>query len=70
MSPWIFLAAAVLLSHERRFYIWVWHAPVAFQAFCHRPAVAHWGQPVDILQKLFYGFKGIQLAVFFGWCHS
>jgi methylene-fatty-acyl-phospholipid synthase len=27
------------------------------------------GQPVDVIQTLFYGFKGLQVAVFFGWCY-
>jgi methylene-fatty-acyl-phospholipid synthase len=27
------------------------------------------GEPVTVLQKLFYGFKGIQVGVFFGWCY-
>jgi methylene-fatty-acyl-phospholipid synthase len=31
--------------------------------------VAAFGEPVAVLQKLFYCFKVIQLAVFFGWCY-
>jgi methylene-fatty-acyl-phospholipid synthase len=68
MSLWIFLVAAVLLSVERFCYVWAWRAPKSFRAFCHRPGVVGLGDPVSVLQKLFYGFKGIQFAVFFGWC--
>ena len=70
MSPWFFLAAAVVLSLERLFYIWVWHAPETFLAFCEHSAIAPFGTAVDILQKLFYVFKGVQFAVFLGWCYS
>ena len=28
------------------------------------------GGPLDVLRKLFVGFKGIQLGIFFGWCYS
>lgn len=69
MSLWAFLGAAVLLSLERLCYIWAWRAPESFRAFCDRPAVAAFGDPVTVLQKLFYCFKGIQFAVFFGWCY-
>ena len=62
MSLWPLLVAAVVLSLERICYVWIWRAPDVFRAFCARPAVA--GQPVDVVQKLFYGFKGLQLAVF------
>ena len=27
------------------------------------------GKPVEVIQKLFYGFKVIQVAVFIGWCY-
>ena len=66
MSLWPLLVAAVALSLERICYVWIWRAPDAFRAFCARLGVA--GQPVDVVQKLFYGFKGLQLAVFVGWC--
>jgi phosphatidyl-N-methylethanolamine N-methyltransferase len=69
MSLWAFLVAAVLLSLERLCYIWAWHAPESFRAFCARPAVAALGEPVAVLEKLFYGFKAIQFAVFLGWCY-
>jgi len=69
MSLWIFFVAAVLLSLERLCYVWAWRSPQSFRAFCDRPAVAAFGDPVAVLQKLFYCFKGIQFAVFFGWCY-
>src|SRR5262249_18443451 len=31
-------------------------------------AMASLGSPIEIVQKLFYGFKGLQGAVFIGWC--
>jgi len=69
MSLWVFLVAAVLLSLERVCYVWAWRAPESFRAFCDRPGVLVLGDPVSVLQKLFFCFKGIQLAVFFGWCY-
>lgn len=69
MSLWAFVGAAVLLSLERVCYVWAWRAPDAFRAFCARPGVMALGDPVSVLQKLFFCFKGIQLAVFFGWCY-
>src|SRR5262249_28205105 len=69
MSLWAFLVAAVLLSLERLCYVWAWRSPESFRAFCDRRAVAAFGDPVTVLQKLFYCFKGIQGAVFVGWCY-
>lgn len=69
MNLWAFVVAAVLLSLERVCYVWAWRAPESFRAFCARPGVMALGDPVSVLQKLFFGFKGIQLAVFFGWCY-
>jgi hypothetical protein len=69
MTLWVLVLAAVLLSPERICYIYVSRAPERFRRFCRRPAVAYLGEPVDVLRKLFYGFKGLQFAVFFGWCY-
>jgi hypothetical protein len=69
MSLWLLLVAAVLLSLERLCYVWIWRAPDAFRALCDRPIVACVGTPIDVVQKLFYGFKVIQGAVFVGWCY-
>ena len=68
MVLWALLIAAVLLSIERLTYLWIWHFPAHFQTFCNRPPVAVFGEPVEVLQKLFYFFKLLQLAVFLGWC--
>ena len=68
MNVWVFLAAAALLSLERLCYVWVWRSPESFRTFCAHPAVASFGEPVAVLQKLFYCFKGLQFAVFFAWC--
>ena len=68
MNLWVFLIAAALLGLERLCYVWVWRSPETFRRFCAHPAVVYWGEPVAVLQKLFYCFKGIQFAVFFAWC--
>jgi methylene-fatty-acyl-phospholipid synthase len=69
MSLWILLVAAALLSLERLCYVWISHAPGAFRMLCARPAMASVAAPVEGLQKLFYGFKGLQGAVFVSWCY-
>jgi len=57
--------AAVLLSVERVFYVWVWHRPQEFVRWC-----AGGGQrdPMDALETGFLFFKLVQAAVFLGWC--
>jgi phosphatidyl-N-methylethanolamine N-methyltransferase len=69
VNPWHLLVAAASLSLERICYVWVWHRPDAFRRFCSKPRVAALGEPVDVLCKLFYGFKLLQITVFFGWCY-
>ena len=69
MSLWVFLVVAVLLSLECICDLWVWRWPESFHAFCARPVVAAFGEPVVVLQKLFYCFKVIQGAVFLAWCY-
>lgn len=69
MNLWVLLAAALLLSLERLFYVWVSRIPDAFRTWCDHPAVAALGEPVEVLQNLFYGFKALQGVVFFGWCY-
>lgn len=69
MRLWVFLLAALLLSFERLCYVWAWHLPESFRSFCTRRAAAVLGEPVAALQKLFYLFKVLQLAVFIGWCY-
>ena len=65
---WAFVIAALLLAVERLCYIWVWHRPEQFQRVCQHPLVMPFGEPIVVLEKLFYGFKALQVAVFFGWC--
>ena len=69
MTLWLFLVAVPLLSLERLCYVWISRAPEAFRRCCQRPAVASLGEPVKVLQKLFYGFKALQFTVFVGWCY-
>jgi len=69
MSLWALLGIATLLSLERLCYVWIWRHPEAFRALCDHPAVACIGTPVDVVQKLFYGFKVIQGAVFVSWAY-
>jgi phosphatidyl-N-methylethanolamine N-methyltransferase len=69
VSVWVFLFAAVLLSFERICYLWIWRSPDTFRAWCARPVVTGIsGEPVNVLQFLFCGFKVLQCAVFFAWC--
>jgi hypothetical protein len=69
MTFWLLLIAAALLSLERLCYVYVSRAPERFRRLCQRPAVAYVGEPVEVLLRLFYGFKVIQFAVFLGWCY-
>lgn len=69
MDFWFFVLAAALLSLERISYAYIWRFPEAFLAFCNRSWIIPLGEPVDALRRLFYGFKVIQLSVFFGWCY-
>ncbi len=64
-----FLAAAALLSLERIAYVWVWRQPDGFRTACHRLAPRSPDGPVTVLRRLFYTFKGVQVAVFAGWCY-
>jgi methylene-fatty-acyl-phospholipid synthase len=68
VSTWIFLCAAILLSLERICYLWIWCAPDAFRAWYKRFGVLDSWDPVDVLQLLFFGFKGLQITVFLAWC--
>ena len=60
--------SALLLSLERITYYAVANRPERWHALCQRPPLAALGPPVDVVHKLFYGFKVIQGAVFLGWC--
>src|SRR5262245_15502739 len=63
-----FLVAAAALSLERLCYIWIWRRPDRFRTFC-RESLGADGDPIEALQLLFYVFKGLQVAVFAGWCY-
>lgn len=62
------LMSAALLSIERISYVLIWRYPDSFHACCQHSAIAAFGEPVAVLRKLFYFFKGLQLSVFIGWC--
>ena len=66
---WPLVVAAVVLSVERIVYVWVWRHPQSFITVCYWFIVGIRGSPVKVLQRLFYGFKVIQAAVFLGWCY-
>ena len=69
MEGWHGLAAAVLLSLERLFYVWVWRAPGAFRDACAGVPLPQMVDPGDTLRFFFCGFKLLQSAVFVGWCY-
>jgi len=63
-----FAVAAVLLSLERVFYVWVSRRPDSLAPAVE--ALAAWGiaaDRVDLLRWAFYAFKVLQAAVFAGW---
>ncbi len=57
--------AAILLAVERVAYAWAWFRPGQFRHLGKRCGV---GNPVQLLERLFYVFKAIQLLVFTSWC--
>ena len=59
-SLWV---AAGLLCLERLFYVWVSNDSARFARIASRRG----SDPTDALRRCFYGFKGLQLAVFWGW---
>jgi hypothetical protein len=69
MSLVALAVAAALLAPERAVYIVIARAPDAFRALCARPAVERHGDPIAIVEKLFYSFKALQFAVFAAWCY-
>src|SRR5690606_16003733 len=62
------LISAFLLSIERIVYLLIWYHPDTFRGICGKSALKAFGEPIDVLQKLFYLFKALQLAVFVAWC--
>jgi phosphatidyl-N-methylethanolamine N-methyltransferase len=64
-----FVAAALVLSFERLFYLWAWHQSDSFRRFSAHPLVAWLGaDPPLVLERFFYAFKVIQISVFLEWC--
>ena len=63
----ILLLSAILLSFERITYFLVSRYPDRWYQTCQRPPLASFGNPVDALHALFYGFKVIQGGVFVYW---
>src|SRR5215831_5674207 len=57
MIFWSLLVAAGALSVERFWYAWVWYDPESFRHFCSKPAVAIFGEPIDVLRNFFVCFK-------------
>ena len=70
MRLWALVAAPILLSFERVFYIRVWRNPDWFRSFCNARLIAQLRDPVTAVRSAFYVFKGVQLAVFCGWCYA
>jgi hypothetical protein len=63
------LVVGALLGVERACYVWIARAPASFMAWTARPSVAWLGDPVAVVEKLFYVSKAVQLSVFVGWCY-
>jgi len=64
----VLIGAALLLSLERLTYAWAWRRPGRFSALAARLPDTPFGSPVELLHAIFWAFKGLQLAVFVGWC--
>lgn len=64
----IFMASALLLSVERLAYYWISNHSDQWLRVCEKPAIAAIGTPTEVVHRLFYGFKIIQVGVFLGWC--
>jgi methylene-fatty-acyl-phospholipid synthase len=68
LTAGVLLAAACALSLERLCYVFVWHEPERFRAWCDAWSPVAGREPVAALRALFVGFKGIQVGVFLAWC--
>jgi len=66
VTLFVFLLAAALLSLERICYVFAWHRPEAFRRAGRRFGLGSDG--VTALERAFYAFKALQVAVFAGWC--
>ena len=59
--------AAALLAAERAAYVAIARWPKWFRALCERGPLARLGEPVAVVEWLFYGFKVVQALVFLAW---
>jgi methylene-fatty-acyl-phospholipid synthase len=64
----VVVSAAALLSLERLFYIGIVHAPGRFRAWFAEVLTVT--DPVSAVERLFCGFKAIQVLVFAWWCYA
>jgi len=60
--------AALLLSLERFFYVWLCESPRSFVRLCRNPWSKAALDPVDVVEVLFGAFKMLQAGVFVWWC--
>lgn len=68
MSVGAVAAAALLLSIKRLCYLGAWRRPESFRRWLAPGGPRGAGDPVAALERLFYTFKAIQIAVFLAWC--
>jgi len=61
------LLAGALLAVERACYVWIARAPRSFRAWTARPSVAWLGDPVAVVEKLFFGDR---LGYEAPWCSA
>lgn len=61
--------AAVPLAVERICYIIIARAPARLLAVCGRLGWTRRDAPLAVVERLFYGFKALQLSVFMAWCY-
>ena len=68
MNVPLLFACAALLALERVCYAWAWFHTRSFRAFCAAGPMSSIGEPPEVLERLFYGFKLLQVSVFIVWC--
>jgi methylene-fatty-acyl-phospholipid synthase len=68
MDLTLILTCAGLLSIERMCYAWAWHDTPSFREFCASEPLVPLGEPTEVLERLFYAFKVLQVGVFLLWC--
>lgn len=64
MSGSFVVLAALLLAVERACYLWASRSSTSFARLC---AAAPGGEPIAVVERLFYVFKVVQAGVFAGW---